>query len=385
MLLGLDYMHTECHVVHTDLKADNIMMGLGDAAVLDRFVQQQLEHPSPRKWPDNHGRIIYQSCSDFGEAPTESVIASAKITDLGLACWGDEKNYKPIQSNAFMAPEVILQCGWSYPADIWNLGVMLWDLFESFGLFDGIETRPDHYRPEPHLGMMITLLGPPPKEFLKRGAKSSQYFDADGKFKYPEYVNRDCSLEASISRLRGEDKDLFIDMAKKMLTWVPEERWTARQLLEHPFITKEREPAYLTPSPSLSRASTASFNSIIPSRTGTPGPPAPTSHPAMLAPSAAARMPSDRRSLRPITPSKSEEFGPPARAATSPSSGSPTCTLPSRPVTRDRSATVSPPITPNATVKREPINVSNQSSQDMIDAILKRGRGKKNDEEKKAE
>jgi len=51
LLKGLDYLHSEARVVHTDLKADNIMMGLGDPAILDRFVQDAYHHPSPRKTP----------------------------------------------------------------------------------------------------------------------------------------------------------------------------------------------------------------------------------------------------------------------------------------------------------------------------------------------
>lgn len=371
LLTGLDYLHSEAKVVHTDLKADNIMMGLGDPTILDRFVQRELEHPAPRKAPDHHGRIIYTSCSDFGEAPTMAVIASAKITDIGLAVFGDEKNYKPIQSNAFMAPEVILQCGWSYPADIWNLAVMLWDLFENFGLFDSIDTRPSHYQPAKHLGLMIALMGPPPKEFIKRGAKSHQFFDAQGEFKYPEYILKDLDWDASVSRLRGEEKDLFIDFAKKMITWVPEERWTAKQLLEHPFLTKERDPNYLTPTPSLSRASTASMGSIIPSRTATPGPP-PTSHPAAgstLAvpfhpgPSSSSPKPLERASSRPSTPGQADAdlSRPPSRASTFSMNSN---TLPSRPKQKERAT--------SDTTHLASVNVDNKCSQDLINSILNR-------------
>jgi serine/threonine-protein kinase SRPK3 len=238
LLKGLDYMHSECHIVHTDLKADNIMMGMGDLEVLDKFVLHEYEHPSPRKMPDHHGRIVYQSCSDFGAAPTEEIIRTAKITDIGLAEWGDEPQHKPIQSNAFTCPEVILQAGWSYPADIWNLGVMMWDLIETVGLFDAIDTRPGKYNSAQHLGLMIALLGPPPKELLDRGNATATYFDEDGEFRKPEHVMRDLTWECSITRMRGEEKELFIDFAKKMICWLPEERWTAKQLLEHPFLTK---------------------------------------------------------------------------------------------------------------------------------------------------
>jgi serine/threonine-protein kinase SRPK3 len=240
LLQGLDYLHAECHIVHTDLKPDNIMMGLGDPTILDRVVRDETSHPSPRKTPDSHGRIIYQSRSDFGDAPTDAVIASAKITDIGLATWGDERNNYSIQSNAFTAPEVILAAGWSYPADIWNLGVMLWDLFENFGLFDAIDTGPSRYQPTQHLGLMIALMGPPPKELLDRGSTSATYFDGEGKFRHPKLIRDGVSFESSITRFKGKDKELFIDFVKKMICWLPEERWTAKQLLQHPWL-RERE------------------------------------------------------------------------------------------------------------------------------------------------
>jgi serine/threonine protein kinase len=353
--------------VHTDLKPDNIMMGLGDASILDRFVQHEVDHPSARKMPDNHGRIIYTSCSDFGEAPNEAVIASAKITDIGLAAWGDEKNTKPIQSNAFMAPEVILQCGWSYPADIWNLGVMLWDLFENFGLFDAIDTRPGHYHAEKHLGLMIGLLGPPPLAFLKRGAKSSLYFDGQGQFKHPEYIDKEISFESSVQRFRGEEKDLFLDFAKKMIAWVPEERWTARQLLDHPYLTKERD---YVPTPALSRASTASFASIMPSRVGTPGPP-PISIPPSRRTSNFDRAPSrtspasgtggslENATSRPETPSSSRSM-----------------TMPYLPKRNDhKDDHKNDPVLCASPTVCSPVNNSNKESQDLIDAILKKGKG----------
>ncbi|KIX07001.1 uncharacterized protein Z518_04977 [Rhinocladiella mackenziei CBS 650.93] len=393
LLHGLDYLHTECRVVHTDLKADNIMMGLGDPTILDRFVQHEMEHPSPRKLPDSHGRIIYTSRSDFGEAPTDAVIASAKITDIGLATWGDVKNTKPIQSNAFMAPEVILQCGWSYPADIWNLGVMLWDLIESFGLFDAIETGPGHYHPDQHLGLMIALLGPPPKELLKRGAKTSNYFDSQGEFKHPDYVTDDITFESSISRMKGEEKELFIDFAKKMIMWLPEERWTAKQLLEHPFLTKERECA--VPNPSLSRASTASFNSIIPSGMATPGPSVTSAATSARTSKNLEKVPS-HTSMAHLTeaalveePSKSSTTND-TSTTSNPSTTNDTSTA-SNPFTNDTS-TASNPSAKNdistmtlphhlkkedRTVSgsgRHPIPNANKCSQELIDAILNKGK-----------
>ena len=398
LLQALDYMHSECRVVHTDLKADNIMMGLGDSTILDQFVQHEHDHPSKRKAADSHGRVIYTSNNNFGEPPTEAVIASAKITDIGLAAWGDEKNTKPIQSNVFMAPEVILQAhaGWSYPADIWNLGVMLWDLVETVGVFDCISTEGDKYHPEQHLGLMIALLGPPPKALLERCGKAKKYFDAEGQFRYPKYIEEDCTFEHSIHRMDGEEKELFIDFAKKMLTWDPEERWTAKQLLEHPYLAKERECYYNTPS--LSRASTASHGSMIPSRTGTPGL-GPTSAPngslpsrlIELCPSLASsdatepklqRTPtngslkvSSHELQRQSTNGSLKESSNDEKAAS-------TSTLPLKPkmetLTESNSEEASKSDTnveaPKAKRMSVSVNKDNESSQAMIDAILNRGK-----------
>jgi serine/threonine-protein kinase SRPK3 len=236
LLKGLDYMHS-CGVVHTDLKADNIMMGLGSPEVLDNFVEEVSKNPPARKHLD-HGRVIYESRSSFGPAPTDDVIKSAKITDIGLAEWGDQENNKPIQSNAFTAPEVILTAGWSYPADIWNLGVMTWDIIGEDGLFDCISTEPGKYHSDQHLGAMINLLGPPPAKLLERGSTSATYFNGT-EFRKPKLINAKCTWESQLKKhLKGEERELFIDFAKKMIRWLPEERWTAKQLLEHPFLTK---------------------------------------------------------------------------------------------------------------------------------------------------
>ena len=256
LLKGLDYMHSECHVVHTDLKPDNIMMGLGNdpTGLLDRFVQHLQAYPPPRKAPDREdGHIIYEASTDLllvgkedkSNSITDEVLASAKITDIGLAEWGDKgPQHKAIQANAFTCPEVLLGVGWSYPADIWNLAAMMWDLIEMEGLFDRINTDPGKYHAHEHLALMICLLGPPPKELLDRGMKTCNYFDYDREndqyvFKSQKLVDKwkdDVTFDRAVTHMQGPNKESFIDFVKKMLAWVPEERWTAKQLLEHPWL-----------------------------------------------------------------------------------------------------------------------------------------------------
>ena len=46
------------------------------------------------------------------------------------------------------------------------------------------------------------------------------------------------SLEKSELRLRGKNKEVFLDLMRGMLQWRPEDRKTAKQLLEHPWLNK---------------------------------------------------------------------------------------------------------------------------------------------------
>lgn len=41
VLLGLDYMHRECGIIHTDLKPENVLIEIGDVEEIVRFVEQE--------------------------------------------------------------------------------------------------------------------------------------------------------------------------------------------------------------------------------------------------------------------------------------------------------------------------------------------------------
>lgn len=43
-------------------------------------------------------------------------------------------------------------------------------------------------------------------------------------------------LEDTVPSLETEQRETFISFIKQMLVWLPEERKTARELMEHPFL-----------------------------------------------------------------------------------------------------------------------------------------------------
>lgn len=56
-----------------------------------------------------------------------------------------------------------------------------------------------------------------------------------GNFLYNDLVPAR-KLEDAVPSPETSDREAFLSFIKQMLTWLPEERKTARELMEHPFL-----------------------------------------------------------------------------------------------------------------------------------------------------
>ena len=98
-----------------------------------------------------------------------------------------------------------------------------------------------------HLADMIALMGSPPLDLPKKGKRTAQFFDEDGKgcptcttmfvnlagqWRGEIPVPDPTSLEESEENLEGSNKKAFLRFVRKMVRWRPEDRQTANQLLE---------------------------------------------------------------------------------------------------------------------------------------------------------
>ena len=55
------------------------------------------------------------------------------------------------------------------------------------------------------------------------------------KFRHNELIPSR-SLEDTIQFFEEKDREAFLSFARQMLTWLPEKRKTARELMDHPFL-----------------------------------------------------------------------------------------------------------------------------------------------------
>ncbi|KAI1459204.1 kinase domain protein [Annulohypoxylon moriforme] len=232
---ALDFLHTECKIVHTYIKADNILHKIVDDSILEAFTQAELETPVPRKIVGED--IIYLS-RQF-EVP--KMIGNILLSDFSAAVLGDEKHNHDAQPIVYRSPEVMLGIEWSYPIDIWNVGAMIWDLLQDRHLFHGEDPDGKGYSTRAHLAEVIGLLGPPPADLVQRGARSSEFFTSDGQWKAAVKVPRHASFEKSVFYVEGKEKQAFIKFVRGMLQWRPEDRKTAKQLLNDPWLEPSPE------------------------------------------------------------------------------------------------------------------------------------------------
>nr|POE77361.1 dual specificity protein kinase lkh1 [Quercus suber] len=97
------------------------MVKIEDQSILQRDALAEYNNPLPQKAVD--GRVIYLSRNNYGQfnLPTGLI----EIIDFGLSVLGDVPHDGCIQAEVYRAPEVILDAGYTYAADIWSLGVMV--------------------------------------------------------------------------------------------------------------------------------------------------------------------------------------------------------------------------------------------------------------------
>ncbi|PQK14430.1 hypothetical protein BB8028_0004g13600 [Beauveria bassiana] len=187
--------------------ADNVMFSIKHSSVFTEFEEEEMNNPCPRT--EVEGRTIYTSRA----LKSTGLVGPPVLCDFGSAVFGDAENI-------------------DYKIDIWNVGCMIWDIFEGKQLFYAVDPEHKAYRRRAHLAEITALLGPPPKDLLTRGRLASKFFSDQGTYAAGIDLPISTSLEEQETLLTGDKKKLFLEFMRKMLQWSPEQRSTAKELFQ---------------------------------------------------------------------------------------------------------------------------------------------------------
>ncbi|KAB8259967.1 kinase-like protein [Aspergillus pseudonomiae] len=163
LLIALDFLHSQCHIIHTD--------------------------PPPRKVLKD--RTIYKSLGFFprGGLPI--------LTDFGEARLGDKEHSDDIMPNMYRAPE--------------SIAMVAWDIVSPRTLING-KNSDGIFDDRVHMAELVALLGPPPPEFREQRPLSSVFWDESGNWKDVAPIPK-ITLESLAEKVEGEDKEGFFAVA----------------------------------------------------------------------------------------------------------------------------------------------------------------------------
>uniref|UniRef100_A0A7N0VD67 non-specific serine/threonine protein kinase n=1 Tax=Kalanchoe fedtschenkoi TaxID=63787 RepID=A0A7N0VD67_KALFE len=246
VLVGLEYLHDQLSIIHTNLKPKNILLlsmidpskdptksgatlilpATEDAVVFEPKVAKEVRTYDEGITKNQKKKILKkakraaQTCPEK-EASSEAELnprqstrkklvaaldCSGKLVDFGNACWTHKQFTNDIQTREYRCPEVLLGSKYSTSADMWSFACICFELATGDVPFDP-HSGDNYYRDEDHLALMMELLSMMPRK------------------KY---------------RMSERDANELADFLIPILEFVPEKRPTAGQCHTHPWISGQR-------------------------------------------------------------------------------------------------------------------------------------------------
>ena len=169
-----------------------------------------------------------------------------KICDVGNACWFNHHFSTKIQTRQYRSPEVLLGVNYDETADMWSLACMVFELVTGDFLFDPVKGR-EFSKNDDHLACFMRRLGKMPKNFALSGQESNLYFNRQGKLRRIHNIEVTSIKELLTKKykMKPKEAEALQDFLLPMLEYSPQKRASARQMLQHPWLSMPHNFNYL--------------------------------------------------------------------------------------------------------------------------------------------
>lgn len=170
--------------------------------------------------------------SDFGEAFASTNAPNGEMSHTPPAMRPPE---------AYFEPQVPL----TYAADIWSLGVAIWDIIGMQAIFSG-----EYGMEDGMISQYIDVLGPMPRDWFDKWEGKDKFFDSDqhpkkGFYHWPamneafqECIQRFRHEESKMGVFSEQETSAILDLIRRMLVLKPEQRLTIEEVLQSEWMVK---------------------------------------------------------------------------------------------------------------------------------------------------
>uniref|UniRef100_A0A8P4KRX3 non-specific serine/threonine protein kinase n=1 Tax=Dicentrarchus labrax TaxID=13489 RepID=A0A8P4KRX3_DICLA len=230
VLQGLDYLHTQCKIIHTDIKPENILLCL-----------EEQSHKVPTGGSSSSTVLTLKGAKSTGTEkvnPYSLKEITVKIADMGSSCWVYKHFCEEIQTRQYRSLEVLLGSEYGPPADIWSVACMAFELVTGDSLFEP-KVGESISLEEDHIAQIMELLGKIPPPVALSGKYSAEYFSRRGDLRRVGPLRLWSLYDVLVEKYHFllEEASGFSDFLLRMLDYHPERRATAAQCLRHPWLT----------------------------------------------------------------------------------------------------------------------------------------------------
>ncbi|XP_029291903.1 SRSF protein kinase 3 isoform X2 [Cottoperca gobio] len=229
VLQGLDYLHTQCKIIHTDIKPENILLRL-----------EEQSHKVPTGDSSSSSVLMGKKTKSTEKEqvnPYRLKDITVKIADLGSSCWVYKHFCEEIQTRQYRSLEVLLGSEYGPPADIWSVACMAFELVTGDSLFEP-KAGESISLEEDHIAQIMELLGKIPPAVALSGKYSAEYFSRRGDLRRVGPLKLWSLYNILVEKYHFllEDTAGFSHFLLRMLDYHPERRATAAQCLCHPWL-----------------------------------------------------------------------------------------------------------------------------------------------------
>jgi serine/threonine-protein kinase SRPK3 len=280
LLIGLDYLHRLCNVIHTDIKPENAILCPTEQQLIDHYEsvpehfrpnikgklqtsmffskeqnkinkrkkKNQKKKKTNKDDTDNKENNKAQENKDGEDEKPEGPInedVQVKICDFGNGCWTDHHFTSTIQTRQYRSPEVILGGEYDETCDLWSFACMIFELITGDYLFDPKSS--DRYsKEEDHIAFITELIGHPEVKWLKKCKRFRKYYTTRGKmkriYKHKIWKLKDVFIDKYC--FKKDEAEKLADFLGLALQWRNEDRASAQEMLKHEWLNMPSDYNY---------------------------------------------------------------------------------------------------------------------------------------------